>query len=469
MALCAGSSAEPKGVDVRYEPIDPQVFIANRERLKRLLPPKSLVVVNANDVLPANGDGTLALIPNSNLFYLAGVEQEQSILVLFPDADDEKHRELLFVREPTDEMELWEGHKLTKDEARKISGIQRVHWLPEFPRLFHHFMCESEHVFLDGNEHHRAIIEVESRGARFAVEAMRRYPLQDYRRLAPLLHRLRAVKSPAELALIRQACDVTRDGFLRVLKFTKPGVRETEVEAEFAHEFIRRGSQFAYQPIIATGLNACCLHYVSNSSVCRDGELLLLDVAAAWGNYNSDMTRTIPVSGRFTRRQKQVYQAVLRVLRQCIQGLAPGKKQKDWQKEAEQHMEKELVDLGLLTLDKIKKQDPDQPAFKQYFMHGVGHAIGLGVHDSVNVGEPFQAGQVMTVEPAIYLREEGFAVRLENDVQITEHGAVDLMAHIPIEAEEIEALMQPRGKSVSSNGEKHVSVRTRRTGAFVTK
>ena len=452
---------------VRHKPIDPQFFQTNRERLERLLPPKSLAVVNANDVPPANGDGTLAMVPNSNLFYLAGIEQEQSILVLFPDADDEKQRELLFLREPSVENELWEGHKLSKDEARGISGLRHVHWLSEFPRLFHRLMCEAEHVFLDGNEHHRAIIEVESRATRFAADTMRRYPLHDFRRLAPLLHRLRAVKSPTEAALIRRACDLTAAGFLRVLKFARPGVSEAEVEAEFAHEFIRQGSQFAYLPIIATGANACCLHYVTNSSICREGELLLLDVAAAYANYNADMTRTIPVSGRFSRRQKQVYNAVLRVLRRCILGLTPGKKQKDWQAEAEQMIEKELRDLKLLTPRDVSRQSADEPAFKKYFMHGVGHPIGLGVHDSVNVGDPIQAGWVMTVEPAIYVREEGFAVRLENDVLVTEKGPVDLMADVPIEAEEIEALMQSRSKPVSPNGQERALAPSTRGTALV--
>jgi Xaa-Pro aminopeptidase len=431
---------------MRYEPIDPKLFVSNREQLKRRLPPNSLAVANANDVLPANGDGTLAMIPNSNLFYLTGIEQEQTMLLLYPDADDEKHREMLFLREPTAENELWEGHKLTKDEARKISGVQYIHWLSEFSRLFHRLMCEGEHVFLDTNEHYRAVVEVESRGDRFIADTMRRYPLHDYRRLAPFMHQLRAVKSPIEISMIRKACDLTATGFSRVLKLTKPGVSEAEVEAEFAHEFICRGGQFAYLPIIVTGTNACHLHYVTNASVCREGELLLLDVAASYANYNADMTRTIPVSGRFTRRQKQVYNAVLQVLRQCIQGLTPGKKQKDWQKEAEQMVEKELVDLGLLTPREISRQDPDQPAFKKYFMHGVGHPLGLGVHDSVNAIQPIQAGWVMTVEPAIYLRQEGFAVRLENDVLVTEKGPVDLMADVPIEADEIETLIQSRPK-----------------------
>jgi len=437
---------------MRYEPIDPQLFISNRERLKRLLLPNSLAILNANDVPPVNADGTLAMIPNSDLFYLTGVEQEQTILVLYPDADDEKHRELLFLREPTAENKLWEGHKLTKEEARKISGIQHIHWLSEFPRLFHRLMSECEHVFLNSNEHHRAVIEVESREARFVADTLRRYPLHDYQRLAPLMNRLRAVKADLEVALIRRACDITAKGFLRALKCIRPGVSEFSIEAEYAHEFIRHGGRFAYLPIIASGRNACCLHYTANSATCRKNDLLLLDVAAAYANYNADLTRTVPVSGRFTRRQKQVYNAVLRVLRQCIKGLTPGKKTKDWQKEAEQFIEKELVDLRLLTVKQIKKQDPDNPAFKKYFMHGVGHPLGLDVHDLGLTIQPMQAGWVMTVEPAIYLRAEGFAVRLENNVVLTDKGPVDLMADVPVEAGEIEALMTASVKRISSRG-----------------
>lgn len=422
--------------------INAALFSTNRNRLKQLLPPGSLAVVNANDVPATNADGTLAMVANSDLFYLTGVEQEQSILVLNPGAEDDKHREILFLREPSQENELWEGHKLTKPEARELTGIQSIFWLSEFPRLFHRLMCACEHVYLNSNEHNRAVIEVESREARFITGTRRQYPLHDYRRLAPLLHQLRAVKSEAEIALIRRACGITRAGFQRVLKFTRPGVREKEIEAEFAHEFIRQDAGFAYLPIIASGRNACCLHYNTNTAVCRKGELLLLDVGASFSNYNSDMTRTIPVNGRFTRRQKQVYNAVLRVLRQTSAALTPGKKQKDWQKEAEQFIEKELVDLGLITTRDIKKQTAESPALKKYFMHGVGHSLGLGVHDVVAANQPMQAGWVMTVEPGIYIPEEGFAVRLENDVLITATGQVDLMADIPLEAGEIEELMQ---------------------------
>lgn len=426
---------------MRHNPIDSKLFITNRERLKKLLLPNSLVVVNANDVPPTNADGSMAMPANADLFYLSGIEQEQSILFFYPDADDEKHREVLFVREPTSDLEIWEGHKLTKAEARKISGIKEIQWLSEFPRFLHRAMCDCEHAYLNSNEHPRAVIEVESREARFVADTQRRYPLHDYQRLARLMHQLRAVKSKPEVALLNQACDITEKGFRRVLQFVRPGVHEFEIEAEFAHEFIRNGSGFAYLPIIATGPNACALHYISNSSRCESGDLLLLDVAASYANYNADMTRTIPVSGRYTRRQRQVYDAVLRVLRASIKGLVPGKKIKDWRKEGEAMIEKELVDLRLLTTRDIKRQDPEQPAFKKYFMHGLGHPLGLDVHDLGFTNEPLQPGWVMTCEPAIYIRDEGLAVRLENDVLITEKGPVDLMANIPIEADAIETYM----------------------------
>jgi Xaa-Pro aminopeptidase len=435
---------------MHYDPIPSDLFTANRARLTTLLPPNSLVVVNANDVLPANADGTMPLVPNSDLFYLTGVEQEQSLLVLYPDAAEEEHREMLFLREPTAELEVWEGHKLNKEDARKVTGIKRVRWLQEFPRLFHRLMCECAHVFLNSNEHKRAVIEIQSRDARFVADTMAKYPLHDYQRLAPLLHRLRAVKTEPELALIRRACGITAAGLERVLRFTRPGVYEHEIEAEFAHEFIRQGTRFAYQPIVATGQNTCVLHYVRNSSQCQAGQLLLMDVAASYANYNADMTRTVPVSGKFTPRQKRVYQAVLRILRQSSQGLKPGKKIRDWQKEAEQMMEKELVDLGLLRRAKIKRQNPDEPALKKYFMHGVGHPLGLDVHDVGIITEPMQAGWVMTVEPAIYVPKEGFGVRLENDVLITEQGPVDLMAEVPIEPDEIEARMKGISRSTPS-------------------
>jgi Xaa-Pro aminopeptidase len=427
---------------MRYRALNPKMFINHRANLSKLLRPNSLAVVNANDILPTNADGTLPLRANSDLFYLTGVDQEESILLLYPDAHEENMREILFLRETNDLIATWEGHKLTKPEAQNVTGIKRIEWLSEFRPLFHRLMCEAEHVYLNSNEHKRAQIEVETREARFVRDTQRRYPLHDYQRLARLMHRLRIVKSDFEVELLREACAITKAGFLRVARFVKPGVTEMDVEAEFAHEFIRRGGGFAYPPIIAGGKNACVLHYLANDQLCRKGELLLLDVAASYANYNADLTRTIPVSGRFTRRQRQVYDAVLRIMRAASQAAVPGKLPRVWQKEAEALVEKELLGLDLLKPSEIRRQDPDKPALKKYFMHGVGHPLGLDVHDIGHTTEPIQAGWIMTVEPAIYIPEEGFAVRLENDILIQEGGNVDLMADIPIEARDIEKLMK---------------------------
>jgi Xaa-Pro aminopeptidase len=422
-------------------PIDPELFVANRERLRGLLPKNALVVVNSNDILPTNADGTLPLRQNSDLFYLTGIDQEETIILLAPDAVEEKNREILFVRETNEDLARWEGHKLTQDEASKISGIKSVRWLPEFRGVFHALMCVCDEVFLNMNEHARATVEVETRDARFVRDTQRRYPLHSYRRLAPLMRRLRVVKSEHEIALIREAAALTERGFRRALRFVKPGVNEAEIEAEFAHEFIRNKADFAYPPIIAGGANACVLHYIANDRPCKKGDLLLLDVAAARANYASDLTRTIPVSGKFSKRQKQVYNAVLRVLRASIDGAVVGKLHREWQKEAQAMMNDELLQLGLLKPRDIKKQTPDNPACKKYFMHGLGHPIGLDVHDVADLREPMQPGWVLTVEPGIYIPDERLGVRLENDILITEKGAVDLMADVPIEAEEIEESM----------------------------
>jgi Xaa-Pro aminopeptidase len=426
---------------MRHGPIDPELFIANRARLAKQLVPDSLAVVNANDVVTTNADASGPIFPNSDLFYLTGIEQEESVLLLAPNANDEKLREVLFLRETNDLIARWEGHKHSKEEARKITGIQNVKWLSEFPAIFRALMCEVQNVYLNANEHRRAVLEHDSRDDRFIRDCQKQFPLHTYHRLARLLHGMRPVKSPEEQRLIKEAVAITKAGFDRVACFVKPGVNECEVEAEFIHEFTRRRGRFAYNPIIASGQNANVLHYLSNDQPCRKGDLLLLDVGAGYANYNADLTRTIPVDGKFTRRQKQIYNAVLRVLRGSIAGLVPGKSPKDWQKEAEQLMQEELLLLGLIKPRDVKKQDPEKPALKKYFMHGVGHPIGLDVHDVQLVGEPMQAGWIMTVEPGIYIREEGFAVRLENDVLMTAEGPVDLMSNIAIETDEIEALM----------------------------
>jgi Xaa-Pro aminopeptidase len=426
---------------MRHLPIKSQLFKENRKQLSELLVAKSLAVVNANDVLPTNADGSLVMHPNSDLFYLSGIEQEESILLLFPDASDPKLREILFVREPNEHLQIWEGYKHSKEDARKISGIRNVKWLSEFPGLFRILMCEATSAYLNCNEHKRAAVEVETRDDRFISQCKRDYPLQNFRRLAPLLHDLRIVKHPVEIDLLKEAVSITEKGFRRVLKFLKPGVTEYEVEAEWAREFLRRRAKFAYSPIVASGKNNCVLHYLQNDQTCKKGQLLLLDVGACYANYNADLTRTIPVSGKFTRRQKQVYNAVLRVLRASTAGATVGKLHSDWQKESEDMMTEELLKLGLLKPAQVKKQTAEQPAVKKYFMHGLGHPLGLDVHDVGDSSKPFQAGCVLTVEPGIYIPEEGFGVRLEDDIVVTADGPVNLMAKTPIETDEIEAIM----------------------------
>ena len=420
----------------------------NRDRLRALLAPRSLVAVHANDIPTTNADGTMVGVPNSDLFYLSGIAQEETVLLLAPDALDERMREILFVRETSPLIAQWEGHKLDKEEAAAASGMARVEWLSALPVLFRQLMCEMESVWLNSNEHARAIVEVESRDARFVREVQRQFPLHEYRRLAQLMRVLRLEKSKAELALLERAAAITRDGFARVARFVRPGVNEREVEAEFAHEFIRQHGRFAYTPIIASGKNGCVLHYEANDQPCKNGDILLLDVGASFSNYNADVTRALPVSGRFSKRQRAVYGAVLRVLRKCTHALAPGKRPRDWNKEAEAFMQEELLGLGLLKPRDIKKQDPLRPALKKYFMHGVGHPIGLDVHDVVAPGATMAPGWVMTVEPGIYLPDEGFAVRLEDDILITENGHVNLTRDIPIEPDEVEAQMagKARGK-----------------------
>jgi Xaa-Pro aminopeptidase len=319
--------------------------------------------------------------------------------------------------------------------------VKTVKWLSEWRGVFHGAMCDAEHVYLNSNEHRRAVVEVQTRDARFVADCKAKYPLHQYHRLARLMHRLRTAKSEAELRLLREAVAVTAKGFRRAARFVRPGVTEYEVEAEFAHEFLRNGARFAYNPIIASGANACALHYLSNDQTCKKGDLLLLDVGASYANYNADLTRTIPVSGRFSRRQKQVYNAVLRVLRASIKAAVVGKLHRDWQREAQAMMNDELLSLGLLKPADIKKQTVDEPACRKYFMHGLGHLLGLDVHDVGFTSEPFAPGWVLTVEPGVYISDEGFGVRLENNIVVTESGPVDLMADIPVEAEEIEALM----------------------------
>jgi Xaa-Pro aminopeptidase len=426
---------------MRHAPIPSELFALNRERLAKLLPPSSIAVLNANDVLPTNADGSLIMVPNTDLFYLTGIEQEESLLVICPDAFEEKHRVILFLRQPSEHLKIWEGYKHSQEDAQKISGITTVKWLSEFDMIFKGLMYDAEQVFLNTNEHKRSTNEVQTRDERFIHKCRSHYPLHTYRRLAPLMHQLRVVKSAAEIHLLQKACDITEAGFRRVAAMVKPGVLEHEVEAEFIHEFTRQRAKFAYNPIIASGVNNCVLHYNQNDQPCKDGDLLLLDVGAAYGNYCADLTRTIPVNGKFTKRQRAVYDAVLRVVRQSIAGATVGKLHRDWTKEAREMMNEELLSLKLITKEDVAKQTDDAPACKPYYMHGLGHVLGLDVHDVGLMSQPFAEGWVLTVEPAIYIEKEGFGIRLENDILVTKAGPKDLMANIPIDADEIEHLM----------------------------
>lgn len=429
---------------MKYENIGKELFIGNRRRLVKQMKSGSLAVFNSNDIMPTNADGTMGFKQNSDLFYLSGIEQEESILVICPDFPDKKYREVLFLREPNETMEKWEGHKLTKKEAREISGIETILWTSAFRNLFHHQMAMGgvERVYLNTNEHYRSDVVVESRDARFIKWCQQTYPLHRYRRVAPLMADLRRVKQKRELELMQKACDITEAGFRRVLKFVKPGVAEYEIEAEFIHEFLRQRSKgFAYAPIIASGANNVILHYVENSRKCKAGDLLLLDVAAEYANYNADLTRTIPVSGKFTKRQKDVYRSVLKIHQEATKMLRPGVVYFDFQKEIEKLMEGELLRLKLISKEDIKKQSPESPAFRKYFYHGTSHMLGLDVHDVGDMHDKVQVGSVWTVEPGIYIKEEGFGVRLENNVVIGQNKNVDLMKTIPIEPDEIEELM----------------------------
>lgn len=414
----------------------------NRHNFCKQLKPASIAIFHSNDVMPTNADGTMPFRQNSDLFYLSGVDQEESILLLFPDFKDERLREVLFVRETNDHILTWEGYKLTKEQAREVSGVQAIYWTHQFEQVLHSLVFEAEHVYLNTNEHLRAMVEVETRDARFIKKIKAQYPLHKYERSAPIMHQLRAIKSQREVELIQQACNITEKGFRRLLGFIKPGVMEYEVEAELYHEFLRNRSKGpAYEPIIASGANACILHYTDNSRECKDGDLVLMDFGAEYGNYAADLTRTVPVNGRFTKRQREVYESVLTVMKAATRMLVPGNTLDQYHKFVGTVMENELIKLGLLNEGDVRNQDPEKPLYRKYFMHGTSHHLGLDVHDVGNRFRPFEEGMVFTCEPGIYIREEGIGIRLENDILITHHGPKDLMEKIPIEADDIEALM----------------------------
>ncbi|SMB96943.1 peptidase M24 [Hymenobacter roseosalivarius DSM 11622] len=427
---------------MRYGPLDPQLFIENRRNFVQQLLPASLAIFHANDTMPTNADGTMAFRQNNDLFYLSGVDQEESMLLLFPDAKLPQHREILFLKETSEHILIWEGYKLTKDEARANSGIRTILWLDSFQQVLHALMNEAENVYLNTNEHIRAVVEVETRDARFIKDIQAKYPLHQYRRAAPLLHHLRAIKSKEEIRLMREAANITEKAFRRLLGFVKPGVWEYEIEAEILHEFVRNRSRGpAYGSIIASGASACILHYVSNDRQCQDGDVLLLDFGAEYGNYAADLSRSIPVNGTFTKRQRDVYEAVLSVMKFATSHLVAGNNIEDYHAAVGQHMEQELIKLDLLKEADVRNQDPAAPLYKKYFMHGTSHYLGLDVHDVGGKYRTFEPGMVYTCEPGIYIREEGLGIRLENDILITRSQPEDLMATIPLELADIERLM----------------------------
>ena len=427
---------------MRYHQIDQQLFVNNRRNLVKNLKPNSVVVIHSNDIMPTNGDGTMPFIQNTDLLYLSGADQEESILLLAPDFPDQKMKEVLFLRETNEVIATWEGHKLTKEEGTQISGIQNVRWTHEFDQVFQAVLAETENIYLPSNEHIRNASVVETANDRFVRECKEKYPLYRYERLTPLLYNLRMIKSDIEVKLIEHACHITEMGFRKILEVTKPGVWEYELEAEYAQVFLsNRSKGFAYQPIIAGGANSCVLHYVENNQQLQKGDLLLMDVGAEYANYNSDMTRTIPVGGRFTKRQRQVYDAVLRVKNMATEMLVPGNTIPKYHQEVGELMTSELIDLGLIDKTDVKKQDPGAPLYKKYFMHGTSHHLGLDVHDVGSVYRSFEPGMVFTVEPGIYIREENIGIRIEDDILMTKNGTKNLMRNIPIHAEEIEDLM----------------------------
>jgi Xaa-Pro aminopeptidase len=427
---------------MKYSAIDPTLFIENRKRFSKNLKPNSIALFVSNDVMPTNADGQMGFVQNSDLFYLSGVDQEETILLIYPDATNNEHKEILFVKETNETIAIWEGAKLTKPEAEKTSGVKTVHWTNHFEQVFQSIIFQAETIYLNGNEHPRHQNMLETAEMRFNKKIMEKFPLHNTERSAPIMHKLRAIKSSYEIDLIQHACDITEKGFRRLLNFVKPGVMEYELEAELIHEFIRNRSRgFAYTPIVASGENACVLHYTANNKQCKAGDVILLDVAAEYANYASDLTRCVPVNGKFTKRQKQVYDAVLRVMKSAKRMLKAGNTFTEYNKAVGQLMEKELVDLGVLSLDDIKKQNPKLPAYKKYFMHGTSHFLGLDVHDVGDYNRKMEAGMVFTCEPGIYIPQEKLGIRLENDILITAKGNTDLMANIPIEADEIEALM----------------------------
>ena len=427
---------------MRYDKIDNNLYINNRKNYLDKVNQNSTSVFVSNEFMPTNADETLHFVQNTNLLYLTGIDQEETFLILAPNFPDKKMREILFIKETSEEISIWEGNKLTKKEAQEISGIETIMWNNNFENILNLILAESNEIYLDRNEHIRSSTKIQTPQDRFILEIKRRYASYKIRRSYPILSDLRMIKNKTEINLIQKACDITEKGFRRILEFVKPDIWEFDIEAEFIHEFIKNRSKgFAYQPIIATGINACSLHYNENKSQCKSGELILMDVAAEYANYKSDMTRTIPVNGKFKKRQLEVYNAVLNVKNEATNILRPGISINDYHKEVGKIMESELIKIKLIDKVDVKNQDPKNPLFKKYFMHGTSHHLGLDVHDVGNFYVDLKPGNVFTVEPGIYIREENIGVRLEDNILLGDNNNINLMGNIPILPDEIEDIM----------------------------
>jgi len=425
---------------MKYESINPNLFINNRSLLANKLKENSIAIFNSNDVMPTNSDGTMPFKQNSDLFWLTGVDQEESLFAM--TKKNGKIEEFLFVKETNEHIAIWEGAKLSKDSATKNSGIKNIYWLSDIEKLLNKEISNTAFLYLNKNIHSRATSLVQTRDDRFREQIMKKFPDKSIDEIAPIMHELRFIKSDLEIGLMQKACDITEKGLRRILPIIKPGIAEFEIEAELMHEFLsNRSAGFAYQPIIGSGLDSCVLHYIDNNKRCLDGDILLMDFGAEYANYASDLTRTVPVNGKFSERQKNIYNAVHRVMKEATNMLRPGTDHKQMQQEVIKIMEEELIGLGLFDRLDVKNQDPKNPCYRKYFMHGTSHSLGLDVHDVGDTTTPMQPGMVFTCEPGIYIREEGIGIRLENDVLVTTGDPDDLMKNIPIDLEEIEDLM----------------------------
>ncbi len=430
---------------MKYKPLSSKLFKQNRKRFIQHLAPGAIAVFHANDLMPRSGDAYHKFRQNADLYYLSGLDQEEVVIALFPDCVNPKWREVVFTKRTNEKIAIWEGEKYTKEEVRKVSGIQSVYWLEDMDRVLTEMLILSKVIYLNGNENTRFRSDVPSKDIRFLEDIKRTFPFHRIERSQPIMKQLRMIKSDIEIGAIQRAVDLTEKALRRVMKFTKPGVMEYEIEAEMTHEFIRNGATgHAYETIIASGANACVLHYVENNRPCKAGDLLLMDFGAEYANYAADMTRTIPINGKFTKRQKKVYKAVLNVMRASTQMLRPGTTVDKYHKEVGKIMESELIRIGLLDKTDVKNQSKDNPLYKKYFMHGTSHHLGLDVHDIGNFFAEIQPGMVFTCEPGIYIREEGIGIRLEDDIVVTDGDPINMMKNIPVEPKDIEDCMHSK-------------------------